>query len=146
MATEQQHARGHEPHAQVKLDLAAMHRAAGLAEHETVEPIPWKTGRVGAVAAIDRVTGGPVLEDGYYHFRPHAPQGVLGESGERFLNNRQVFAYGRLNNVVIDPLHDEMVSVPASIAPSVTASRTAPGSSSSTGFELKPFGINSILD
>lgn len=83
---------------------------------------------------------------GYYRFRPHAPQGILGESGERFLNGRQIFAYGRLSNVVIEPLHDQIVSVPGAITPKVTASRGGSGSSTGTGFELKPFGINSHLD
>jgi hypothetical protein len=42
----------HTPHAGVRIDPAV---AAGIAPeaHETVEPIPWKTGKVGVVCAID---------------------------------------------------------------------------------------------
>ncbi len=42
-----------EPHASVRLDPNV---EAGHVHHEHVEPIPWKTGRVGAVDAIDRDT------------------------------------------------------------------------------------------
>lgn len=47
-----------EPHAGVVLDVAGIEsiERAGDALHAHVEPIPWKTGEVGAVAPIDRDT------------------------------------------------------------------------------------------
>src|SRR5436305_6250407 len=45
------------PHAGVKLDVGAIENAhVHDHAHEGVEPIPWKTGDVGVVKAIDRVT------------------------------------------------------------------------------------------
>ena len=41
----------------------------------------------------DGVIGGV----GEYFFNPRSPSGVFGESGERFIGHRRVFAYGRLN-------------------------------------------------
>jgi hypothetical protein len=47
------------PHAGVTLDVSAIDHAAlhdPESMHVEVEPIPWKTGDVGAVKAIDRET------------------------------------------------------------------------------------------
>lgn len=38
---------------------------------------------------------------GYYYFRPRLPDGIVGESGERFVGHRRVFAYGRLNETPV---------------------------------------------
>ncbi len=45
-----------EPHSSVRLDIGLDRVESGHVHHEHVEPIPWKTGRVGAVDAIDRDT------------------------------------------------------------------------------------------
>jgi len=54
---------------------------------------------------------------GYYRFWPHAPAGILGESGERFLNHRQVFAYARLNGVQCRDVPAVVLALPNPSAP-----------------------------
>src|SRR5215471_7825691 len=44
-------------HAGVRLDVAQIDATPPVVDH--VEPIPWKTGRVGAVGAIDMITSLP---------------------------------------------------------------------------------------
>jgi len=50
---------------------------------------------------------------GYYYFRPQFPSGILGESGERFVGHRRVFAYGRLNSAPPTVTHESVASMPA---------------------------------
>jgi len=38
---------------------------------------------------------------GYYKIPNRYPVGILGESGERFIGHRRIFAYGRINGIVI---------------------------------------------
>jgi len=78
---------------------------------------------------------------GYYPFWPHPPQGILDESGDRFLGHRQVFAYGRLTGVPIQPAHELIALVPAT--PSASTKTVA---SSAFSFILKPTGINPRFD
>jgi hypothetical protein len=49
-------------------------------------------GAQGIGRQVDGVLGGV----GDYYFHPRIPNGILGESGERFIGHRRVFAYGRL--------------------------------------------------
>lgn len=43
---------------------------------------------------------------GYYFFGTHYPDGVLGESGARFIGHRRVFAYGRLRTSIGQITHE----------------------------------------
>jgi len=83
---------------------------------------------------------------GYYHFWPHSPAGIFGESGERFLNHRKIFAYGRLNVVPGSNTHESIVSIPTPITPSATGSSSTMTASSNSSFNLKPAGINPRFD
>ena len=94
-------------------------------------------GSQGAGRRLDGVYSGV----GYYPFWPHPPLGILGESGDRFLGRRQVFAYGRLNAVQGKAPHDLVAS--ASAKPSPSDKTTASVISS---FDLKPPGINPRFD
>jgi cell wall-associated NlpC family hydrolase len=47
--------------------------------------------------ALGRREDGIIGGVGEYFFNPRFPSGILGESGERFIGHRRVFAYGRLN-------------------------------------------------
>jgi len=46
--------------------------------------------------ALGRQEDGAIGGVGEYYFKPHYPSGILGESGERFIGHRRVFAYGRV--------------------------------------------------
>jgi hypothetical protein len=81
---------------------------------------------------------------GYYHFRPHSPSGILDESGERFLNHRKIFAYGRLSAAPDHAPPESIVSIPTPVAPGFTGSAAA--STGGFGFDLKPVGINPRFD
>jgi hypothetical protein len=65
---------------------------------------------------------------GYYPFPLREPKGIWGESGERFVGNRRVFAYGRLKGLMIGTLpeaiakHGAPVSAPATAQTSVLVS------------------------
>jgi hypothetical protein len=83
---------------------------------------------------------------GYYPFWPHAPVGIWGESGERFINHRQIFAYGRLNAAPGHAPHGSIVSIPTPLAPAGTGSNAPTASTASLGFDLKPVGINPRFD
>jgi len=72
---------------------------------------------------------------GYYAFWPHPPKGILGESGDRFLGHRQIFAYGRLNDVRVQPSHELMALVPAT-----PSSSTKTAAASASSFTLKTSG------
>ncbi len=50
------------------------------------------TGAQGMGRQEDGIMGGV----GEYYFHPHYPNGIFGESGDRFIGHRRVFAYGRL--------------------------------------------------
>jgi len=52
-----------------------------------------------------RQIDGTLAGVGYYPFGLHYPQGILGESGERFIGHRRVFAYGRLLPVPVSTAH-----------------------------------------
>src|SRR5215831_19011856 len=67
----------HQPHASVKLDPHAM--GHDHAHHEAVEPIPWKTGKVGVVDAID-TTAQPVIP----RLREAQPRNPPAPSGGSF--------------------------------------------------------------
>ncbi len=97
-------------------------------------------GAQGKGRRIDRIGSGV----GYYSFLPHAPAGVPGESGDRFINHRHVFAYGRLN-------------VPASTTtPAFVASRPEPSTEPAkrpptktvvvVTRPAKPFAVNPRID
>ncbi len=77
---------------------------------------------------------------GYYHFWPNRPAGVLGESGERFLNHFHVFAYGRLNAVQGQGNHPPMISTPTPVQPPGAA-----GSNTATIVTHPNFRLRSIL-
>ncbi|HEY0257754.1 MAG TPA: NlpC/P60 family protein [Candidatus Methylacidiphilales bacterium] len=83
---------------------------------------------------------------GYYAFWPHAPAGIWGESGERFLNHRQIFAYGRLNGVPGHISHELIVSVPTPLAPLATGLKAPATSTADLSFDLKVVGINPRFD
>ena len=64
------------PHAGVKLDVGAI-ETAHVHAHESVEPIPWKTGDVGAVKAATDAGAAAAEKVGELHSvhvipRPHA--------------------------------------------------------------------------
>jgi len=48
---------------------------------------------------------------GYYYFYPRFPNGILGESGERFIGHRRVFAYARVNDAQAPVPHEAMASL-----------------------------------
>ncbi len=52
-----------EAHAGARLDLAGIDQTLHRHDHDhsPVQPIPWKTGKVGAVAAIDQATALPFV-------------------------------------------------------------------------------------
>jgi hypothetical protein len=83
---------------------------------------------------------------GYYSFWPHAPAGVWGESGERFVNHRQIFAYGRSNAVPGQAPHGSMVAIPTPGAPVIPRPGAATASAIIPDFDLKPVGINPRFD
>lgn len=68
-----------------------------------------------------RQIGGGISGVGYYRFPMRHPAGVWGESGERFIGHRKVFAYGRLSGVkakapvVLQPV---MAGTNATVTPS----------------------------
>lgn len=66
---------------------------------------------------------------GNYLFRPHYPSGIFGESGERFIGHRHVFAYARLTRGDVAAIHDKnAVASNQSPAPEKTASSLLPPS------------------
>lgn len=72
-------------------------------------------GAQGRGRRLDGIEGGV----GYYRFHIRRPKGVIGESGERFLGRRSLFAYGRLPG-------------PDLPAPSLLAARAARSGSAAT--------------
>ena len=98
-------------------------------------------GAQGAGRRIDGVYSGV----GYYPFWPHSPAGIWGETGERFLNHRRIFAYGRLNAVPDHVPHESIVSIPTPIVPGVMGSTTSTASAG-FNFDLQPTGINPRID
>jgi len=84
---------------------------------------------------------------GYYPFRPRPPQGISGESGDRFLGHRQVFAYGRLGAVSSPAVPQAIIaSAPAPATPSITAPDITTLSAMAPSFDLKLVGINPRFD
>jgi len=97
---------------------------------------------VGAQGAGRRIDG-DYSGVGYYPFSPRQPKGILGETGDRFLGHRQVFAYGRLTDFPAQPAHASVAAAPVP-APPPSAAKTVTASASS--FNLKPEGINPRFD
>ena len=84
---------------------------------------------------------GSVSGVGYYPFGIRSPQGVLGESGTRFIGHRRIFAYGRLTTAPLPVIPAAVAALPAShVNPPVV--RTSVAITRNT----KPFGINPRLD
>lgn len=95
----------------------------------------------GSQGAGRRLDGGGSAGVGYYAFWPRPPKGIFGESGDRFIGHRQVFAYGRLTSVPSEPAHEIIASAPAAPVPG-----TSPASGYGLGYDLKPAGINPRFD
>jgi hypothetical protein len=74
---------------------------------------------------------------GYYYFHPHYPKGMLGESGERFIGHRHIFAYGRVN-AQISPVSQESLALVPKASPVKR--------STSEVMASKTFGISSHVD
>jgi len=86
---------------------------------------------------------------GYYHFWPHAPVGIFGESGERFLGHRRLFAYGRLNVAQAPGVHEQIVSIPTPVTPNITAPvgvTAATSAPHAANLNLKPNGLSPHLN
>jgi hypothetical protein len=58
---------------------------------------------------------------GYYPFPIREPKGIWGESGERFVGNRRVFAYGRLKGPAIGALPEAIAKQGAPVAAQTSA-------------------------
>ena len=69
------------PHAGVRIDPTVLGTAAATDPHEGVDPIPWKTGKVGVVPSIDAVTWSATKPPGAPASRPNpapAPKATCG--------------------------------------------------------------------
>jgi hypothetical protein len=100
-------------------------------------------GSQGIGKRLDGVTSGV----GYYHFYVRRPKGVLGESGERFVGHRQVFAYGRLNHPPASVPQDAVASNPPAPTPSGGGNRPSPAVSVDSGCHaIIPLGFDPRFD
>ena len=84
---------------------------------------------------LGRQKDGTIGGVGSYFFHPNYPDGVFGESGERFIGHRRIFAYGR---IIAGPEPHPAV---AALQKPATGKPTVPPISSA-----RHFGSNSRID